>query len=341
MEENENDIVKEFKNALQAIQQARPYGGGLSPQQEQLNAQRMELANQISNTPSLEPMSGREQFTSMLQGLSKGMQSSPAAADNYGSVLSGLGAGLVQGVGNIDAGNRERVATNLANQQKNLQLLNATNIEQPSQDIGNAANMANTIVAARQRGESIKSKERIGLAKLQKDMAKLNKEDAPKLEDVLKVKDRYDKETQSFTKMKNYKAVVDAAKEDPTGMKAVGGVYAFLKAIDDGSVVRPSELDLASSSASTLTSAGNRLVRLYEDGKAVPPEVVKQVADAMDVYYKAAVKHQDKINSDYTKFSERYKIPSQDVVTTPVGNSSSDVDQRRQLYLEEKARRGL
>lgn len=166
------------------------------------------------------------------------------------------------------------------------------------------------------RGYQIADREDKQAADLEK--AKITaaaKPKGPKINEVKGVRKDYQAQADKTENMKNFYNVVKAAKDDPnSGGKAIGAVYGFMKAIDDGSVVRPSELELAGETASTISSLKNKVVRLTEDGKPVPKEVIGQLMPAMEEYYKAALKRQQAYDDSTRKFIGAYNIPEEQVI---------------------------
>lgn len=302
-------ILDQFRTALQALNDASPQSK-LSPEQEELNKLRMSAAKGVADQ-SVPMLGGRDQFLSALQGISQGISQSNGSA---GSGLIGAGGGLVQGVGSFQAQQRQREMANVNNNNAKLQLLNQTKFEQPESQIGSAANLATAAAADERATKEIESRERIAKSKFEAELAKAQSKEKPKFEDILKVKDRYDKETEQTTNALKSKRIVDEASQDPTGMKLVGAAYSFLKAIDSDSVVRPSELELATGTVSTLSTLSNTVEKFYKDGKPMPQEVVNQLKPAMDSYFQAALERQMSIDDKWTKFANRNNIPVEDVV---------------------------
>lgn len=186
--ENENDVLAQFRKALQLINAQRPNSGQLTPEQEAINQARMGALQNVQQSTPVSPMSNGEIISTGLQALSQGLAStSPQGADNYGSLLSGLGQGLVGAASSIPARQRELEQQQLNNNLKGAQVAGSTELIAPDavKDIGTAGNLATAISSQQNSAENRKNQlelermrqERLSNVDKQKQSTAIRKED--------------------------------------------------------------------------------------------------------------------------------------------------------------------
>lgn len=101
---------------------------------------------------------------------------------------------------------------------------------------------------------------------------------------------RYDKLTASkpyeaMSKMQTYKNIIDDALNNPSGVRDISALYAMIKAMDPGSVVKEGELKLFDNAKSVWQKAQTSISKLGKNTRTLDLKSLQEIKAAMDNIY--------------------------------------------------------
>lgn len=121
----------------------------------------------------------------------------------------------------------------------------------------------------------------------EKRQAGLNKLDKEKENFITQ---RYDKLTNSpkykaMSQIGSFKKIIDDAVANPSGVKDINALYAMIKAMDPGSVVKEGELKLFDNAKSIWQKAGSSITSLGNNKRVLDMKSLNEIKKAMDAIF--------------------------------------------------------
>lgn len=141
---------------------------------------------------------------------------------------------------------------------------------------------------------------------------------------------RYDKLVvskpyQAMSQMQSYKNIIDDAINNPAGVKDISALYAMIKAMDPGSVVKEGELKLFDEARSVWQKAGTSISKLGKNTRTLDMKALQDIKLAMDnIYNNTTLEYKNHTAPVYKQAESR-------------GISESDLMQIDPLYSQMKA----
>lgn len=147
----------------------------------------------------------------------------------------------------------------------------------------------------------------------------------PELNDVLKIKDKFEKQAATFEEAQRQFLTMEKLAADGTGTSDVALGFAFFKTIDPSSTVREGEFAQAAKSM----GVGGRLVAAMEkldSGAQFTPQLRKDLVKSASRAYNQQRIDIESLAERTASFAERYNIPAGDVSRNPVRENEPSLD---------------
>ncbi len=108
---------------------------------------------------------------------------------------------------------------------------------------------------------------------------------------------------------------------DPSAVMTLGGLYAFIKAIDSGSVVRPEELNLFQKTVSDIEKLGVRLDQVV-DPTLLPSGVREDLRDALKALRRQSLGRVSRIEKQHRELASVLGVPNKRAESLFIGRLS-------------------
>lgn len=118
----------------------------------------------------------------------------------------------------------------------------------------------------------------------------------------------FTKRAASTADMKRSHEVLKASGADSGPVGDVALVFAFMKMLDPGSVVRESEFAVAEATAGRLDRLYMDIVKKTQTGERLTPDQRKQYMELADKYMEAAIEHEDRVKKGLEKVVMNYGL---------------------------------
>lgn len=204
--------------------------------------------------------------------------------------------------------------------------------EEYAQGVFEAADPLKQAGAEVERGRLELDKQKFGLEqqKFAEELRKATEQAPADLNDVLKVRDRFDKVAKPFEEAQRQYNTMSALAQDATGASDVALGFAFFKTIDPASTVREGEFAQAASAM----GLGGRVVALFarlDRGEKFTPELRQELVQAASRAYEEQKADMIAAQERTLAFAQRHNLNPEDVmrdvVRGPVGgNEAGDND---------------